>query len=323
MARMAGVPIRTVSSKERDRLRTLEEDLQQRIVGQDEAVRTVCSAIIRARAGLGQARRPTGAFLFYGPTGVGKTELARQLAELLGVAFHRFDMSEYMEQHSVARLIGAPPGYVGFDQGGLLTEAVRKAPHAVVLLDEMEKAHLDVYNVLLQVMDYGTLTDNTGRTACFRNATLIMTSNAGASDVASAPVGFGESSSKDAALRGKKAVESAFSPEFRNRLDAMVPFQSLSLELMGPIVDKEVRLLQAQLAPRRITLTLTPKARQWLITEGFDSTMGARPLQRCLRQALEDPLANEVLFGALAKGGTVTVHPPKKGKNVLNLVCSV
>lgn len=321
VARMAGIPARTVSGRERDRLKTLGEDLRRVIYGQDQAVESVTRAILRSRAGLGRSGRPAGSFLFYGPTGVGKTELARQLAERLGVAFLRFDMSEYMEMHAVARLIGSPPGYVGFEQGGLLTESVRKTPYAVLLLDEIEKAHQDIYNVLLQVMDYATLTDNTGRKADFRNVILIMTSNAGARDMAAVPMGFVNASKKaqDAAQRGRKAVEAAFSPEFRNRLDALVPFNGLTPELMGPIVDKSIAELSRGLAERRVVLTLDPAARDWLATKGFDSALGARPLQRLIREALEDRLAEEVLFGRLTRGGHVTVLPPAEGEGRLEL----
>ncbi len=311
VARMAGVPPAGVSGRERDRLRTLGEDLRSRIFGQDEAVDVVVRAVLRSRAGLGRDNRPTGSFLFYGPTGVGKTELARQLAELMGVAFLRFDMSEYMEQHAVARLIGAPPGYVGFDQGGLLTESVRRSPYAVVLLDEVEKAHHDVFNVLLQVMDYATLTDNTGRKADFRNVVLIMTSNAGARDMATSSLGFVESAPGDSGKRGRQAVNATFSPEFRNRLDAMVPFRGLSPDLMGRIVDKGVAELDKGLRAKKVRLSLTDAGRDWLARRGYDPKLGARPLQRLLREALEDRLAREVLFGSLTRGGTVVADAPE------------
>jgi len=306
VARMAGIPMRSVSRGEKDRLRTLDQDLRCRIFGQDEAVERVTRAILRSRAGLGRENRPVAAFLFHGPTGVGKTELARSLADLLNVAFLRFDMSEYMEKHAVARLIGSPPGYVGFEQGGLLTEAVRRTPHAVLLLDEVEKAHPDIANVLLQVMDYATLTDNTGRKADFRNVIVIMTTNAGAREMESKPVGFMDRG--DASHRSAKAVESSFSPEFRNRLDALIPFRSLTPDLMGRIVDKTIAELGKGLEAKRVQLTLNPSAREWLAVRGFDPRLGARPLQRLVREEVEDPLAQLVLFGDLARGGNVTAH---------------
>ncbi len=314
VARMAGLPPRAVNRGEKERLRNLENDLKGRIFGQDEAVDGVTRAILRSRAGLGKAERPAAAFLFHGPTGVGKTELARSLADILDVAFLRFDMSEYMEKHAVARLIGSPPGYVGFEQGGLLTEAVRRAPRAVVLLDEIEKAHPDIYNILLQVMDYATLTDNSGRKADFRNVILIMTTNAGAREMDASPMGFptgGAGGGKDdASRRGTKAVEREFSPEFRNRLDAMIAFHSLTPELMGRIVDKTVRELFAGLEAKRVRLILTDAARGWLAARGFDGKMGARPLQRLVRAELEDELAKRVLFGDLERGGEVSVDAP-------------
>lgn len=303
VARMAGIPLRTVSGRERARLASLERDLKNQVFGQDKAIELTVRAILRARAGLGQEQRPAGAFLFYGPTGVGKTEVARSLAKLMGVEFLRYDMSEYMEKHAVSRLIGAPPGYVGFDQGGLLTEAVRKAPYSVVLLDEMEKAHPDIFNVLLQVMDYATLTDNTGRKTDFSHVILIMTSNAGAFEMSRPAMGFGDPAPQDAAHKGLKAVENTFTPEFRNRLDAMVPFQSLSQEMMLRIVDKFLAEIRNSLVQRKVSLSVTDKARQWLARKGFDPAMGARPLRRLLRNELEDRLAHELLFGALKKGG--------------------
>ncbi len=303
VARMAGIPVRTVSGSELSKLAHLERDLKKRVFGQDEAIELTVRAILRARAGLGQATRPAGSFLFYGPTGVGKTEVAKSLAEIMGVDFLRYDMSEYMEKHSVSRLIGAPPGYVGFDQGGLLTEAVRKAPYSVVLLDEIEKAHPDIFNVLLQVMDDATLTDNTGRKTDFSNVVLIMTSNAGAFEMSRPAVGFGGARPEDAARKALKAVENIFTPEFRNRLDALVPFHSLTGEMMHQIVDKFVKEIKDALAERGVALALSPKARDWLAARGFDPAMGARPLRRLLRNEVEDKLAHELLFGFLKKGG--------------------
>ncbi|HJA79172.1 MAG TPA: ATP-dependent Clp protease ATP-binding subunit ClpA [Candidatus Desulfovibrio intestinavium] len=318
VARMAGIPQRSLSGGEKDRLRHLERDLNARVFGQEAAISLVTRAILRSRAGLGQAGRPAGAFLFYGPTGVGKTEVARALAQCLGVDFLRYDMSEYMEKHAVSRLIGAPPGYVGFDQGGLLTEAVRKSPHSVVLLDEMEKAHPDIFNVLLQVMDYGTLTDTTGRKTDFSHVVLIMTSNAGAFEMSANSLGFGAprpvrtdagqdeggGSGGDAAARkARRALEQLFTPEFRNRLDALVPFAGLTQPMMLRIVDKFVKEIAQGLAERQVNLALSEEARQHLAEKGFDPRMGARPLRRLLRDELEDPLAQELLFGGLQKGG--------------------
>ena len=318
VARMAGIPERSVSGGEKDRLRHLERDLNARVFGQEAAISLVVRAILRSRAGLGQSGRPAGAFLFYGPTGVGKTEVARSLAQCLGVDFLRYDMSEYMEKHAVSRLIGAPPGYVGFDQGGLLTEAVRKSPYSVVLLDEMEKAHPDIFNVLLQVMDYGTLTDTTGRKTDFSHVVLIMTSNAGAFEMSAASMGFatpaaradgtdeedGKGRTSEAAARkGRKALEQLFTPEFRNRLDALVPFGSLTQPMMLRIVDKFVEEVAQSLTERHVRLMLDEEARRHLAQKGFDPRMGARPLRRLLRDELEDPLAQELLFGRLQKGG--------------------
>ena len=308
VARMANVPVRTVSGRERTRLAHLEQDLKRQVFGQDVAIEQTVRAILRARAGLGQEQRPAGAFLFYGPTGVGKTEVARSLASLMGVDFLRFDMSEYMEKHSVARLIGTPPGYVGFDQGGLLTEAVRKAPHSVLLLDELEKAHPDVFNILLQVMDYGTLTDNTGRKTDFSHVVLIMTSNAGAFKMSRSSLGFGKAGLEDASHKALKAVEQLFSPEFRNRLDGMVPFNALSQEMMLQIVDKFLAALEKNLQQQEVRLTVDPAARQWLAEKGYDPKMGARPLRRLVRSEVEDALAQELLFGSLQKGGTARLQ---------------
>ncbi|MFV0420779.1 ATP-dependent Clp protease ATP-binding subunit ClpA [Oleidesulfovibrio sp.] len=307
ISRMAQIPAQRVNATDRGRLAMLEEDLRSVVFGQDEAVDCVSKAILRSRAGLSKPERPTGSFLFYGPTGVGKTELAKRLAETLGVNFIRFDMSEYMEKHAVARLIGAPPGYVGFDQGGLLTEAIRKTPHAVVLLDEVEKAHPDMFNILLQVMDYAKLTDNTGRKADFRNVVLIMTSNAGAQEMAAKSIGFGDADVPDMAAKGLKAVEKLFSPEFRNRLDALVPFHNLSRDVMLQIVDKFVGELQQQMKDRRVTVRLSDKARERLAEKGYDPAFGARPMGRVIRSGIEDVLAREVLFGSLQKGGAVRI----------------
>ena len=308
IARMARIPDKQAHASDKERLRTLEEQLMRVVFGQDDAVKAVARAIKRARAGLGQPDKPAGSFLFTGPTGVGKTELARQLAIHLGNQFVRFDMSEYMEKHAVARLIGAPPGYVGFEQGGLLVDAIRKDPYAVLLLDEIEKAHPDIYNILLQVMDHATLTDNTGRKADFRQVILIMTSNAGSREMSQALVGFsGPTSSKGAAGRAKQALERIFSPEFRNRLDATVTFGSLSAQTVETIVEKFVLQLEAQLAERRVAIALEPEARAWLAEKGYDPVFGARPLSRVIQTEVRDPLTDEILFGRLEHGGTVKI----------------
>lgn len=306
IARMANIPPASVSADEKVLLQDLEKNLKARIYGQDLAVSKVNKAILRSRANLSVNVRPTGSFLFYGPTGVGKTELAKSLAEELGVSFIRFDMSEYMEKHAVARLIGAPPGYVGFEQGGLLTEAVRKTPHAVILFDEIEKAHPDIYNILLQVMDYATLTDNNGKKADFRNTVIIMTTNAGASEMSSATVGFAKNKS-DSVSKSKKAVENTFSPEFRNRLDALIPFEELSFDNIVSIVDKTINKLFKGLSEKKIKLKLSDESKAWLAKNGFNPKLGARPLEHLIRNELEDFLAQEVLFGSLTKGGTVLV----------------
>ena len=305
---MARIPSVKATASDKVSLKHLERDLKDVVFGQPEAIDMVTRAVLRSRAGFKRAGRPQGAFLFYGPTGVGKTELARQLAATMGVPFLRYDMSEYMEKHAVARLIGAPPGYVGFDQGGMLIEAVRKTPHAVLLLDEMEKAHPDVFNVLLQVMDYATLTDSSGRKADFRNVVVIMTTNAGTFEMSSRNIGFASATSDGiAADKAKKALERLFTPEFRNRLDSMVPFKALSPGVMTRIVDKFAAELSASLVERDVRISLTDAAREHLAKAGYDSVFGARPLARIMREQLEDRLAGELLFGKLAKGGSVLV----------------
>jgi len=307
VARMAHIPEKQASSSDRERLRTIGEALERVVFGQDEAVATVARAIKRSRAGLGQLDRPAGCFLFTGPTGVGKTELARQLALHLGNEFLRYDMSEFVEQHAVARLIGAPPGYVGFEQGGLLVDEVRSHPYAVVLLDEIEKAHQDLFNILLQVMDHATLTDNNGRKADFRQVVLIMTSNAGSREMSATAIGFGGDPARDARSRGRQAVEKLFAPEFRNRLDAIVTFSALTPDVMETIVDKFILQLEAQLRERRVAIVLTPEARAYLARKGYDPVYGARPLARIIQAEVRDRLADEVLFGALESGGTANI----------------
>ncbi|MBB5233494.1 AAA family ATPase [Deinococcus budaensis] len=310
VARMARVPVGAVKTEEVQSLATLETDLRARVFGQGAAVGAVSSAVKLARAGLRDPHKPQGAFLFAGPTGVGKTELARALAERLGVLLIRFDMSEYQEPHTVARLIGAPPGYVGFDQGGLLTDALAKNPHAVLLLDEIEKAHPDVYNLFLQLMDHGTLTDHTGKKVDGRGALLVFTTNAGAADASRPPLGF---SREGRAGEEAEAVRRAFSPEFRNRLDAVIHFRPLAPEVMANVVDKFLRELEAQLAERGVTLTVTPAARARLARLGYDPQMGARPLARVIEERVKRPLADELLFGRLRGGGAVTVDADSEG----------
>ncbi|NLY41937.1 MAG: AAA domain-containing protein, partial [Desulfovibrionales bacterium] len=289
------------------RLGNLEEELGQQVFGQHEAVSMLSLAIKRSRAGLGNAERPVGSFLLTGPTGVGKTEVAKQLALCLGISFVRFDMSEYMEKHAVARLIGAPPGYVGFEQGGLLTDAIRKTPHCVLLLDEIEKAHEDMFSILLQVMDHATLTDNNGRKSDFRNVILLMTSNAGAREMSGNAIGFQAGAGEDRASRGMAAIEKLFSPEFRNRLDAVIPFHSLTQEVMEQIVNKFMAELQTQLAAKNVQLNITDTARTWLAHKGFDPAFGARPLGRVIQQEVKDVLADQILFGTLRTGGQVLI----------------
>jgi ATP-dependent Clp protease ATP-binding subunit ClpA len=307
VSKIARIPTRSVSTSDKASLEHLEERLKEKIFGQDDALASLVKAIKRSRAGLGAQERPIGSFLFTGPTGVGKTEVARQIARILGVQFLRFDMSEYMEKHAVARLIGAPPGYIGFEQGGLLTDQIRKSPYSVLLLDEIEKAHIDMYSILLQVMDHAALTDNNGKTADFRNVILIMTSNAGAREMVSHAIGFGGDSIGNAAGKGKKAIEEFFSPEFRNRLDDIINFRSLDMNIMERVVDKFIDELTPLLAVKKVALSLSPAARQWLAKHGFDLHFGARPLDRLIQKEIKDVLTDEILFGKLVKGGKVLV----------------
>lgn len=304
VAKIARIPPKTVSTNDKDKLRDLEKNLKLLVFGQDQAIHSLAAAIKLSRAGLRDAQKPIGSFLFSGPTGVGKTEVSRQLAKVLGVELLRYDMSEYMERHTVSRLIGAPPGYVGFDQGGLLTEAVTKHPHAVVLLDEIEKAHPDVFNLLLQVMDHGTLTDNNGRKADFRNIILIMTTNAGVTEGGRASIGF---THQDHSSDSLKAVERTFSPEFRNRLDGIIQFSSLNIDIITQVVDKFMFELETQLAEKRVSIVLEPEARQWLAEHGFDPLMGARPMSRVIQEKIKKPLAEEILFGKLQGGGVARI----------------
>ncbi len=303
VAKMARIPIAAASTSDRVELENLDRDLKQVVYGQDEAIATLVRAIKRSRAGLGGADKPIGSFLFTGPTGVGKTELGKQLAQVLNVPFLRFDMSEYVEKHAVARLIGAPPGYVGYDEGGILVDRIRKNPYTVLLLDEIEKAHADLFDILLQVMDHATLTDNHAREADFRHVTLIMTSNAGAREMTARAIGFGSGPAGD----GKKDVEKLFSPEFRNRLDEVIKFSQLTPEVMGLVVDKFIREVETQLSEKKVSISLSGPARDWLADKGFDPLFGARPLGRVIQTDLKDKIADEILFGSLAKGGVVEV----------------
>ena len=311
VASIARIPEKTVSSSDKISLEKLEENLKRVIFGQDQAVGSLAASIKLSRAGLGLVEKPVGSFLFSGPTGVGKTELSKQLALIMGIEFIRFDMSEYMERHTVSRLIGAPPGYVGYDQGGLLTESVTKHPHSVILLDEMEKAHPEVFNILLQVMDHGTLTDNNGRKADFRNVVLVMTTNAGAHDMSRASMGFNV---QDHTSDGAEIIKKTFSPEFRNRLDAIIPFNPLSIEVIKTVVDKFLVELQAQLDEKKVQLEVSEKARDWIADKGYDKTMGARPMQRLIQENIKKPLAEELLFGQFSsKGGVVYVDQKEDG----------
>jgi len=304
VAKMARIPPRSVSASDRDLLKHLDRDLKLVIFGQDQAINVLASAIKMARSGLREPEKPVGAYLFAGPTGVGKTEVTRQLAHCMGIELIRFDMSEYMERHTVSRLIGAPPGYVGFDQGGLLTEAVTKNPHAVLLLDEIEKAHPEVFNLLLQVMDHGTLTDNNGRKADFRNVILVMTTNAGATEINRATIGFTQ---QDHSTDGLAAIKKMFTPEFRNRLDAVIQFDSLDRESVLRVVDKLVLELESQLENHDVTLDLEPAARSWIAERGYEPTMGARPMARVIQENIKRPLAEILLFGDLVDGGEVRI----------------
>src|SRR5579872_4376346 len=304
IAKIARIPSKSVSKNDTEALKTLEADLGRVVYGQDKAIHALASAIKLARAGLRQPEKPIGSYLFSGPTGVGKTEVAKQLAKILGVEFLRFDMSEYMERHTVSRLIGAPPGYVGFDQGGLLTDAINKHPHCVLLLDEIEKAHPDLYNVLLQVMDHGKLTDHNGKKIDFRNVVLIMTTNAGASDAARESIGFGRGKREG---EDEEAIKRLFTPEFRNRLDAVIGFAPLSRATIDRVVEKFVLELETQLIDRDVTFDLTPEATRWLGEKGYDDSFGARPLARVIQDHIKQPLADEILFGKLKNGGTVRV----------------
>ena len=311
VASIARVPEKTVSSSDKVSLEKLEENLKRVIFGQDQAISSLSASIKLSRAGLGIVEKPVGSFLFSGPTGVGKTEVSKQLALIMGIEFIRFDMSEYMERHTVSRLIGAPPGYVGYDQGGQLTESVTKHPHSVILLDEIEKAHPEVFNILLQVMDHGTLTDNNGRKADFRNVVLIMTTNAGAQDMSRASMGF---NTQDHTSDGTEIIKKTFSPEFRNRLDAIIPFNPLDIDVIKTVVDKFLVELQAQLDEKKVQLEVSEQARNWIADKGYDKTMGARPMQRLIQEKIKKPLAEEILFGQFSStGGVVYVDQEEDG----------
>ncbi len=314
VAEMAHIPERNVSGKERLNLKSLEQDLKRKVFGQDEAIALLCKSIKLSRAGIAHQEKPVGSFLFTGPTGVGKTEIAKQLARILGVEFLRFDMSEYMEAHAVSRLIGAPPGYIGHDKGGILTDAIAQQPYTVLLFDEIEKAHPDIFNILLQVMDYARLTDNNGRKADFRNVILIMSSNAGAREMERLNIGFrqGGESEEQGKQKSSKALERIFSPEFRNRLDAIVPFRKLDMKVMKQLVDKFIGELEEQLQEKRIYFKLLPSAKRWLAERGMDPLYGARPLGRLIRSEIKEAIADEILFGKLRNGGRVTIGVKQK-----------
>jgi ATP-dependent Clp protease ATP-binding subunit ClpA len=304
VATIARIPPKSVSKDDKNTLKNLLRDLKTMVFGQDKAIEALVAAIKLSRAGLREPEKPIGSYLFSGPTGVGKTEVARQLAICMGIELIRFDMSEYMERHTVSRLIGAPPGYVGFDQGGLLTDAIDQHPHAVLLLDEIEKAHPDLFNILLQVMDHGKLTDHNGKTVDFRNVILIMTTNAGAHEMSKAAIGFGRDRREG---EDQEAINRMFTPEFRNRLDQIIAFSNLPPEVVAQVVDKFVMQLEAQLADRHVTIELSDEARKWLAQKGFDPLYGARPLARVIQENIKKPLAEDILFGKLEKGGNVRV----------------
>jgi ATP-dependent Clp protease ATP-binding subunit ClpA len=309
ISKMARIPSKQVNKSDAEQLKSLETDLKRVVYGQDPALAALSTAIKMARAGLREPNKPIGCYLFSGPTGVGKTEVAKQLANLMGVELLRFDMSEYMERHTVSRLIGAPPGYVGYDQGGLLTDGVDQHPHCVLLLDEIEKAHPDLFNILLQVMDNGALTDANGKKVDFRNVILIMTTNAGAADAAKESIGFGRGKRDD---ENEEAIKRLFTPEFRNRLDANIAFGALTQEIIEQVVDKFILQLESQLADRNVTIALTPAARKWLAIRGYDEAFGARPLGRLIQEHVKKPMADELLFGSLSKGGGVKIDVDKK-----------
>jgi ATP-dependent Clp protease ATP-binding subunit ClpA len=319
VAKIARIPTRSVSAADKTKLANIELELKRLIFGQDPAIEQLATVIKLSRAGLGNPDKPTGSFLFAGPTGVGKTELAKQLANVMGIEFIRFDMSEYMEKHTVSRLIGAPPGYVGFDQGGQLTDAINKHPYCVILLDEIEKAHPDIYNILLQVMDHAALTDNNGRKSDFRNVILIMSSNAGSREMALGKIGFGDSiaDGKD----GKKALERVFTPEFRNRLDATVMFGALPPEMIRKVARKFLDELEGQLQEKNVDLEVSEAAIDWFVEHGYDKAMGARPMSRLVQTTLKAPLANEILFGKLTSGGVANVDV-KAGEITISCVAA-
>jgi ATP-dependent Clp protease ATP-binding subunit ClpA len=321
VAKIARIPAKSVSASDKEQLKKLDNNLKMVVLGQEQAIDTLSAAIKLARAGLNEPNKPVGSFLFSGPTGVGKTEVTTQLARIMGIELVRFDMSEYMERHTVSRLIGAPPGYVGYDQGGLLTEAITKSPHCVLLLDEIEKAHPEVFNLLLQVMDNGTLTDNNGRKADFRNVIMVMTTNAGAEQMSRASIGF---SHQDHSTDGMEAIKRMFTPEFRNRLDGIIQFKSLSPKVIAGVVDKFLTELQVQLDDKNVVIHVDEDARSWFADKGYDETMGARPMKRLIQDQLKKPLAEMILFGDLAEGGgDVNVTLSEEGEIEINAVVAV